>query len=117
MATEVIMPKVDMVMETGTLVEWLIKEGGHVNKGDALFVITTDKAAIEVESPADGILAGVTAKADDVIPVTEVIAYILAPGEDVASQDGAQARRRCICAVHGQGRDSSGNSGSRLSIL
>jgi pyruvate dehydrogenase E2 component (dihydrolipoamide acetyltransferase) len=83
MATEVIMPKVDMVMETGTLVEWLIKEGGHVNKGDALFVITTDKAAIEVESPADGILAGVTAKADDVIPVTEVIAYILAPGEDL----------------------------------
>jgi pyruvate dehydrogenase E2 component (dihydrolipoamide acetyltransferase) len=81
MATEVIMPKVDMVMETGTLVEWLIKEGGHVNKGDALFVITTDKAAIEVESPADGILAGVTAKVDDVIPVTEVIAYILAPGE------------------------------------
>lgn len=81
MATEVIMPKVDMVMETGTLVEWLIDEGGHVNKGDALFVITTDKAAIEVESPADGILAGITAKADDVIPVTEVIAYILAPGE------------------------------------
>ncbi len=81
MATEVIMPKVDMVMETGTFVEWLIKEGGHVNKGDALFVITTDKAAIEVESPEDGILAGVNAKADDVIPVTEVIAYILAPGE------------------------------------
>ena len=83
MATEVIMPKVDMVMETGTLVEWLIEEGGHVNKGDALFVITTDKAAIEVESPADGILAGVNAKADDVIPVTEVIAYILAPGESL----------------------------------
>jgi pyruvate dehydrogenase E2 component (dihydrolipoamide acetyltransferase) len=81
MATEVIMPKVDMVMETGTFVEWLVKEGGHVNKGDALFVITTDKAAIEVESPEDGILAGVNAKADDVIPVTEVIAYILAPGE------------------------------------
>ena len=81
MATEVIMPKVDMVMETGTFVEWLIKEGGHVNKGDALFVITTDKAAIEVESPEDGILAGVNAKADDVIPVTEVIASILAPGE------------------------------------
>ena len=42
---------------------------------------STDKADIEVESPADGILAGVKAKADDVIPVTEVIAYILAPGE------------------------------------
>lgn len=81
MATEVIMPKVDMVMETGTFVEWLRKEGEHVNKGDPLFVIDTDKAAIEMESPADGILAGVRAKLNDVIPVTEVIAYILAPGE------------------------------------
>ena len=81
MATEVIMPKVDMVMETGTFVEWLTKEGEHVNKGDPLFVIMTDKAAIEAEAPADGILAGATAKADDVIPVTQVIGYILAPGE------------------------------------
>jgi len=83
MATEVIMPKVDMVMETGTFVEWLKKEGEHVNKGDPLFVIDTDKAAIEMESPGDGILAGVKAKLNDVIPVTEVIAYILAPGESL----------------------------------
>jgi pyruvate dehydrogenase E2 component (dihydrolipoamide acetyltransferase) len=81
MATEVIMPKVDMVMETGTFVEWLKQENQQVCKGDPLFVITTDKAAIEVEAPADGILAGITAKPDDIIPVTEVIAYIVAPGE------------------------------------
>jgi len=86
MATEVIMPKVDMVMETGTFVEWLVKEGGQTSKGDPLFVIITEKAAIEVESPADGILAGVNAKADDVIPVTEVIAYILAPGEELPTK-------------------------------
>jgi pyruvate dehydrogenase E2 component (dihydrolipoamide acetyltransferase) len=90
MATEVIMPKVDMVMETGTFVEWLTKEGGQVNKGDPLFVITTDKAAIEVEAPADGILVGATAKADDVIPVTEVIAYILAPGEALPTKAALQ---------------------------
>jgi pyruvate dehydrogenase E2 component (dihydrolipoamide acetyltransferase) len=90
MATEVIMPKVDMVMETGTFVEWLVKEGGHVNKGDALFVIMTDKAAIEAESPADGILAGATAKADDVIPVTQVIGYILAPGEALPTKAAPQ---------------------------
>src|SRR5512133_2353589 len=90
MATEVIMPKVDMVMETGTFVEWLKKEGEQVNKGDALFVITTDKAAIEIESPADGILSGVRAKVDDVIPVTEVIAYILAPGEALPTRVAPQ---------------------------
>ena len=90
MATEVIMPKVDMVMETGTFVEWLKKENEQVSKGDPLFVITTDKAAIEVEAPADGILAGVTAKADDIIPVTEVIGYILAPGEALPAKAAPQ---------------------------
>ena len=81
MATEIIMPKVDMVMETGTFVEWLKSEGEHVNKGDPLFTIMTDKAAIEVEAPGEGVLAGLKAKLDDVIPVTEVIAYLLGPGE------------------------------------
>ncbi len=90
MPTEVIMPKVDMVMETGTFVEWLVKEGGQASKGDPLFVIITEKAAIEIESPADGILAGVTAKPDDVIPVTETIAYILAPGEELPSKAAPQ---------------------------
>jgi pyruvate dehydrogenase E2 component (dihydrolipoamide acetyltransferase) len=46
-------------------------------------VIMTDKAAIEIEAPAGGILAGVNAKADDVIPVSQTIAYILQPGEKV----------------------------------
>ena len=91
MATEVIMPKVDMVMETGTFVEWLKKEGDHVNKGDPLFIISTDKANIELESPADGILAGLRAKLNDVIPVTEVIAYVLAPGEALPTKAAAQS--------------------------
>ena len=90
MATEVIMPKVDMVMETGTLIEWLKKEGEHVNKGEPLFVINTDKAAIEVESTAEGILSGVKAKPNDVIPVSEVIAYILVAGEALPGKTAPQ---------------------------
>ncbi len=81
MATEIIMPKVDMVMDTGTFVEWLKKEGDYVEKGEPLFVVLTDKANIEIEAPASGILAGLRAKPNDVIPVTEVIGYILGPGE------------------------------------
>ena len=46
MATEIIMPKVDMVMETGTFVEWLKQEGDPVTKGEALFVIMTDWQAL-----------------------------------------------------------------------
>jgi len=81
MKAEVIMPKVDMDQETGTMVEWLKQEGDAVKKGEPLFVILTSKAAIEIESPETGILRGVTAKKDDVIPVTEVIAYIVSPDE------------------------------------
>lgn len=81
MAVEIIIPKVDMVMETGTFVEWLKDEGEEISKGEPLFVIITEKASIECESPASGLLGGCTAKPDDVIPVTEVIGYILEPGE------------------------------------
>ena len=83
MAVEVILPKVDMVMEVGTFVEWFKHEGQQVVKGEPLFTILTDKAAIEIEAPASGKLAGVSAKPDDVIPVSETIAYILAPGESL----------------------------------
>jgi pyruvate dehydrogenase E2 component (dihydrolipoamide acetyltransferase) len=92
MATEVIMPKVDMVMETGTFVEWLKKEGDHVEKGEPLFIVLTDKANIEVEAPAGGTLAGLRAQPNDVIPVTEVIAYILEPGEALPSVTVAPAQ-------------------------
>jgi pyruvate dehydrogenase E2 component (dihydrolipoamide acetyltransferase) len=92
MGTEVIMPKVDMVMDTGTFVEWLKKEGDHVEKGEPLFIVLTDKANIEVEAPAGGTLAGLRAQPNDVIPVTEVIAYILEPGEALPSAVGAPAQ-------------------------
>ncbi len=81
MKAEVIMPKVDMDQENGTLVEWLKQEGETVKKGEPLFVILTSKATIEIEAPESGILRGITAKKDDVIPVTEVIAYIVSPDE------------------------------------
>jgi pyruvate dehydrogenase E2 component (dihydrolipoamide acetyltransferase) len=89
-AIEVIMPKVDMVMETGTFVEWLKQEGERVNKGDPLFIISTDKANIEIESPGDGILSGLKAKINEVIPVTEIIAYLLAPGEALPTKTAPQ---------------------------
>ena len=92
MATEIIMPKVDMVMETGTFLEWLKKEGEAVQKGEALFVIQTDKAAIECEATETGVLAGLTARPDDVIPVTGVIGYILAPGEKFETPQPAEAQ-------------------------
>ncbi len=83
MATEIIVPKVDMVMESAVFVEWLKPEGEWVEKGEPLFVILTDKANISIEAPASGRLASLRAKPGDTIPVTQVIGYILAKDESL----------------------------------
>ena len=86
MATEVILPRVDMDMETGKFASWLVAEGASVKKGQALFEIETDKAAMEVDAPADGVLRGVTAVSGDVLPVGTVVGWIVAPGEVFAAR-------------------------------
>ncbi len=86
MATPVIMPKLEMAQETATVIEWLKKEGEYVEKGEPLLVVETDKVTVEIESPASGILAGVRVGPGDVVPVTQVIAYILQPGEELPEE-------------------------------
>jgi pyruvate dehydrogenase E2 component (dihydrolipoamide acetyltransferase) len=81
MATNVIMPALGMAQEKGRLIRWLVEPGATVNKGDPLMEVETDKATVEIEAPASGILANVTAAAGDEIPVTRVIAAILEAGE------------------------------------
>lgn len=79
------MPALGMAQETGTLIQWLKQPGDSVTKGEPLMEIETDKATVEIEAPASGILAHVTAQAGDVIPVGQRIAVILAPGESDSS--------------------------------
>ena len=81
MAIEVILPKVDMDMSTGRLSKWLVADGADVKKGDPLFEIETDKAAMEVESPGTGKLGQISAKEGDDVPIGQVIAWIFAEGE------------------------------------
>jgi pyruvate dehydrogenase E2 component (dihydrolipoamide acetyltransferase) len=83
MATEVIMPKVDMDQETGTVVDWIKKDGDNVKQGEAILVIETAKVAIEVEALATGILQGISAEVGEELPIATVIAYILDPGEEL----------------------------------
>lgn len=75
------MPALGMAQETGKLVRWFKREGEVVTKGEPLMEVETDKAAVEVESPATGTLAGITATEGDDIAVGLAIAMILAPGE------------------------------------
>jgi pyruvate dehydrogenase E2 component (dihydrolipoamide acetyltransferase) len=83
MAFSVVMPALEMAQETGKLIAWRKQEGDRVIKGEPLLEIETDKAVVEVEAPADGILSGIKASAGDDIPVGQTIAWIVAPGESV----------------------------------
>ena len=81
MAFSVVMPALEMAQETGKLIAWRKNEGDRVTKGEPLLEIETDKAVMEVEAPADGVLAGITGKVGSDIPVGQTIAWIVAPGE------------------------------------
>ncbi|HUY73768.1 MAG TPA: dihydrolipoamide acetyltransferase family protein [Candidatus Dormibacteraeota bacterium] len=78
------MPALGMAQETGKLVRWLKREGEQVAKGEPLMEVETDKAAVEIESPASGTLAAVTAAEGDDVAVGQAIAVILAAGETAA---------------------------------
>src|SRR5436190_3655718 len=91
MATSVVMPALEMAQETGKIVSWVKKEGDTIKKGEILLEVETDKAVVEIEANADGVLAAVKSQAGDVVPVGTTIAWILKPGESVPVESAPAA--------------------------
>jgi len=85
------MPALGIAQEKGSLVSWLKAEGEPVTKGEPLMEVETDKATVEVEAPASGVLAHVTAAPGDEVPVGQRIAVILAPGESLPKESAKAA--------------------------
>jgi len=85
------MPALEMAQETGKIVSWLKKEGDAISKGEPLLEVETDKAVVEIEATADGVLAGVKSHEGDVVPVGVTIAWILAPGEQPPAESATAA--------------------------
>jgi pyruvate dehydrogenase E2 component (dihydrolipoamide acetyltransferase) len=98
MAISVVMPALEMAQDTGKLVSWRKNPGESVAKGEILLEVETDKAVVEVEALADGVLDGVKAQPGDVIPVGQTIAWLLAPGESVPT--GAAPTQAAADAAH-----------------
>ncbi|MCX7976061.1 MAG: 2-oxo acid dehydrogenase subunit E2 [Bellilinea sp.] len=88
MAEIIAMPKLGFDMAEGTLVRWVVGEGEKIEKGQVLAEIETDKATVEVESSAEGIVYRHLVKAGDIVPVGTPIAVIAAPGEEVKELPG-----------------------------
>lgn len=81
MAKEVIMPVFGFNQESSQIVSWLVQDGQAVEQGDPIAEVTTDKINMEIEAPASGVFRALGYAAGETVPVTTVIAYILAPGE------------------------------------
>ncbi len=100
MATQVVMPKLSPTMEEGQLSRWLKKEGDKVNLGEPLAEIDTDKATMEAQALAEGVLLKVLVGEGETVPLGTIIAVIGEPGEDIsglvseASSGPAQAERK-----------------------
>jgi pyruvate dehydrogenase E2 component (dihydrolipoamide acetyltransferase) len=82
-ANEIIMPKLGVDMQEGEILEWKFSEGDVVNEGDILLEIMSDKTNMEIEAENSGVLLKIVHPDGDVVPVTEVIGYIGAVGENV----------------------------------
>lgn len=90
MPVEVILPKVDMDMATGKIAKWHVKEGDTVRKGALLFEIETDKAAMEIDAPSDGIIRNISAAEGAVMPVGQTVALIYQAGETASAPMAAE---------------------------
>src|ERR671921_345745 len=85
MASKVIMPKLSPTMEEGQIARWLKKEGDKVSMGEPLAEIDTDKATMEMQALANGVLRKILINEGESAPLGQLIAVIGEPNEDIAS--------------------------------
>ena len=69
MAKDIKLPQLGQTMEEGTVVTILIKDGDKINRGDVILEVETDKATLEVESPAEGFVKKILVSEGQTIPV------------------------------------------------
>ena len=85
MAEQIIMPKLGFDMAEGTLVDWRVKIGDAISKGDVVAEIETDKATIEIEATVGGTVLQFLAQPGEVVAVGAPIAVVGAEGEKVVT--------------------------------
>src|SRR3954462_2860980 len=95
------MPRLSDSMEEGTVLKWLVDEGGEVKRGEPLVEIETDKANMTYDADTDGVLIDVVASERDTLPIGEVIARIGEEGE--APSGGGQKEEESEPEESGEG--------------
>jgi pyruvate dehydrogenase E2 component (dihydrolipoyllysine-residue acetyltransferase) len=87
MATDVTMPRLSDSMEEGTILKWIVEEGGEVKRGEPLCEIETDKANMTYEADTDGTLIEIVVPEGETVALGEVIARIGEAGEEKQADD------------------------------
>ena len=88
MATEVILPKLGQTMTAGAITDWLVQEGQPVNRGDPIFTVESDKAVLEVNAPASGVIRAIVVPKGVSVPVLSLVAVIAKVDEDISQMLG-----------------------------
>src|SRR3954469_23286831 len=90
MATDVTMPRLSDSMEEGTILKWIVEEGGEVKRGEPLCAIETDKANMTYEADTDGTLIEIVVPEGETVALGKVIARIGEAGEEKQADDSAE---------------------------
>lgn len=77
------MPELGQTVDEGQIVEWHVAEGDNVELGQEIFTVETDKAQVEVESVAEGVVLRIVVPAGATVTTGTVLAYVGEPGETV----------------------------------
>jgi pyruvate dehydrogenase E2 component (dihydrolipoamide acetyltransferase) len=87
MASQIVMPRMGLTMDEGTLVGWRKAEGEKVTAGEPLFEIETDKSTVEVEASESGVLGKILFPVGTTVPVGTVIAILVQEGEALPASE------------------------------
>ena len=90
-AIAIVMPRLGMTMEEGTVVEWPIPIGGRVEKGETVLIIETEKAESEIEATVSGTLRHVYAEPGETLPCGVLLAAITEEADEALDADAFAA--------------------------
>jgi pyruvate/2-oxoglutarate dehydrogenase complex dihydrolipoamide acyltransferase (E2) component len=92
MSIDVLIPPLGQTVDAVRLIEWYRQEGQFVIQGEMLFAIETDKANLDIESPATGVLTLVSARPGDIVQVLSTIALISGTADETTAQPSQAAQ-------------------------
>ena len=76
MSSNILMPKWGLTMEDGTIVAWEIEVGDHIEVGDVIGVVETEKVEVDLESPVAGTVTRILVAEDETVEVGTVLVIV-----------------------------------------